>query len=143
MTDNIERSRIWRHARALNKALIGIAPKDFCMQWNETGGPDTTISVSCTIATTHEAEAVCEIIMHLARQSLSARREMILADIMEPKPEPSWREKLAEMFGDCVVLNRDSGSGSQSEDAGTAAEAVGPQSGPKGIAQTSPTDSTS
>lgn len=96
-------ARIWSYARALGRAMIHIAPKDFCMQWSGSGR-EQTISVNCTISTTQEAEAVCEIIMTIARRSLSSHREAVKGDIYPDEPKPSFREELEKMFGPCVTL---------------------------------------
>lgn len=99
---------IWRYARALNKALIHIAPEDFRMEWSSFGEKQA-INVACTITTEQEAEAVCEIIMHLARKSLTRYREAVRGDIYPDEPPPSWREQLERVLGPCVTLTSDSG----------------------------------
>lgn len=101
-----DKAPIWRFARALDKALIQVAPKDFRMEWRGAG-IDAPFRISCTIGTTHEAEAVCEIIMTMARGTLSARRPMVKGDIYPYEPKPSFKAELAAMFGETITRDSD------------------------------------
>lgn len=87
---------IWAYAKSLGVALIEVAPKDVCFGWNGDDG----FSIRATMRTAQEAEAVREIIRHLAIRTLPMHRKMVHADLYgDPAPQPSFQQKIAEMFG--------------------------------------------
>lgn len=100
MMDEVPKARIWSYAKAMNKSVSQVLPEDFRLEWP---GMDC-LKISCSIKTSHEAEAVCELIMMLTRNILPSSREMVRGDIHLDEPKPSFKEQLQAMFGPCVSI---------------------------------------
>lgn len=92
-----DRSPIWTYARKMGLALYKVLPED--VEVSIKGG----VYVKGTVNTMQEAEALREVIRHLG-QTLPSHRKMIAADIGAGVREPSFRDKLYELFGDPTEL---------------------------------------
>lgn len=90
---------IWAYAKALGKPLMRVAPDGIEIGF---AGKErqNAITLSCTITTQQEADAVCEIIQSLAGPWLSSHREMIRGDVYSaPVPTPSYADDIARFLG--------------------------------------------
>ena len=92
-----DKSGIYDYAHNVGKALIGVAPKDFKMGWSG----DEAMTMSFTLRTTQEAEAVREIIRHLCGRWLKSHRDMLHGDIhyVPAVKKETFSDKLKAMFG--------------------------------------------